>query len=96
MECIPVTEKRQGRKRLRDVESWKKNKTKIAKDSGEIYKTYKGDVVDAKNEVRLTCHCHYHCTSRVNSKEKERIFSDEQYLHGLIMRSSPRKKKNTC
>ena len=67
MECIPVTEKRQGRKRLRDVESWKKKKTKIAKDSGEVYKTYKGDVVDAKKGVTLTCCCHYHCTSRVNS-----------------------------
>ena len=95
---------RQGRKRLRCVDQWKRKRIKIRKDSGKSYKTYKGDRRSSKQpSVCLSCRCQRHCSSRVSMAERERIFDDfyklgdhdsqNKYLFGLIERSSPKQRR---
>ena len=89
-----------GRKRLRCVERWVKNKKKNKKDSGKAYTTYRGERRGHKQPaVALSCRCQHHCSSHVTMEDRQRIFEDfyqlgshdtqNKYLYGLIERSVP-------
>ena len=89
-----------GRKRLRCVERWVKNKKKNKKDSGKAYTTYRGERRGRKQPaVALSCRCQHHCSSHVTMEDRQRIFEDfyqlgshdtqNKYLYGLIERSVP-------
>ena len=92
-----------GRKRLRCVERWVKNK-KIKKDSGKAYTTYRGERRGCKQPaIALSCHCQHHCSSHMTMEDRQRIFKDfyqlgshdtqNKYLYGLMERSVPRQRR---
>jgi hypothetical protein len=82
----------QGRKRLRHEPNWARNKQKRRKDMGKAYATYhgKGESVDKKKLVSVSCKCKFNCTVRVNVEERKRIFKD--FISSLAMMN----KLNTC
>lgn len=103
-ECSGPPFENQGRKRLRCVEQWAKNKRKKQKDSGKAYNTYRGEPRARKRPpIALACRCQHHCSSRVTSEDRKRIFEDfyklgnhddqNKYLYGLIERSVPRQRR---
>ena len=91
-----------GRKWVRCVEEWVKNK-KIRKDSGKAYTTYHGELKRCKRQVALTCHCQHHCSSHVTMEDRQRIFDDfyqlgshdtqNKYIYGLIERCVPKQRR---
>ncbi|CAH1111545.1 unnamed protein product [Psylliodes chrysocephalus] len=63
------------RKRMRNPESWEKNKRKKNRNSGQVYTTVNGKSV-AKRRMGVTCSekCRIKCSSKVNDNERQRIF----------------------
>ena len=91
-------EGQQGRKRLRCVEQWARNKRKTSEKS---YKTCSGERRSHKQpSVSHSCRCQHHCSSRVTMEERKRTFNDfykladhdtqNKYLFGLIECTSPK------
>ena len=100
----PPPESRKGRKRLRCVDQWTRNRRKARKDSGKSYKTCSGERRGRKQPpLALRCRCQHHCASRLSLAERKRIFDDfyelgdsdaqNKYLFGLLERSSPKQRR---
>ena len=99
-------ERPQGRKRLRHEPNWTRNKQKRRKDEGRAYATYhgKGESVNKKKLLPVSCKCLFNCSARVNIAERKRIFKDfyklsshseqNKYLFGLISRTPPTRKRS--
>ena len=76
---LAQTEGRRGRKWLRCIDQWERNKRKTKKDSGKSYKMCSGKLISPKQpSVTLSCRCQNHSSSRVTTEERKHIF-DEFY-----------------
>ena len=73
---MDVTEEsqRKGRKRLRQLDKWTRNKNKKLKVSGKEYVDSKGRIVKKTTMRAITCRCSYCCHRNVSSEEAEQIF----------------------
>jgi len=86
-ESIPVKpeESKTSRKRVRNVDGWKRNKIKRARESGSAYVSHKGVFVSAKRPCVKSClcreKCRYRCSEKVNDASRQEIFSR---FYGMI------------
>ena len=93
-----------GRKGVRWVDQWVKNKKKSKKDSGKAYRTYRSQRISRKQPASsLSCRCQHYCSSLVTVADMKRIFNDfyklgshdtqNKYLFGLIERCIHRQRR---
>lgn len=68
-----------SRKRKRNVNLWKRNKNKIARNAGLAYVTYKNVAVPAKNPnvLNVLCreNCRRNCTEKFSMDQRQSLFS---------------------
>ena len=105
VERIPVKpeDSKTSRKRVRNVDGWKRNKIKRARESGSAYISHRGVHVSAKKPCVKSClcreKCRYHCSENVNDASRQEIFSrfygltstaQDAHLFGCITASEPK------
>ena len=68
---------KRSRKRQRNEKQWKKNITKLRKNSGQSYVTSSGIIKRAKL-IQSGCglNCKNKCQSKINSEQREKIFHE--------------------
>jgi len=74
VEMIVSVQKR-GRKRIRNPDNWIRNKRKRACQSGEMYVSSRGKVVNARHRLPTpNCNCRYKCSEQVSETARDVAF----------------------
>lgn len=71
-----LLEATKSRKRVRKVQTWKRNLAKFKRNSGQEYVGRKGEVHHAKSVKAYNHTCRYKCTDNFSEETRNRIFSD--------------------
>ena len=62
-----------GRKRVRNFDSWAKNKRKFKRTAGQEYRNVRGNIVPAKLFTPVECNCRFKCSEQVSSENQKAI-----------------------
>lgn len=99
-----VTEKKKGKKRVRNEKNWKRNVMKIKKAKGEEYINTKKTKIP-KKKTGPNCNCQKGCFNKINDEQKQNILrqfydvgdknKQDIYLGGLISVSNVKRKRPT-
>ena len=74
--CSPLKQSAKPRKRQRNMESWKRNQRKHARQHGFAYTSSAGKHVEAKH-ICLSgdlCHCRLECSDRIPAADRQKLF----------------------
>ena len=98
---IDVGSQQKSRKRHRNKNLWKRNKIKRAREKGEYYVSYTGEVIEAKSAPlrEVLCRCKFKCNDGLSDNQRLLIFNayynlsteaKNTYLFGCLQTGSPK------
>lgn len=99
--------KKLTRKRLRNSKNWKRNVSKVNRQSGKSYKNAKGEIQPARKPKSIGCShtstCPFQCMSKINQEGRQAIFdsywelsdSEKRHFYVANVKKSECKRKRT-
>lgn len=85
---VNVVDEKKGRKRKIKHEGWKRQKSKVARNSGKSYLSFSGNVVPEKTFFDGNCICSRRCHLLLSIQERKRIFENFYNLSNFNLQTS--------
>lgn len=78
-----VPQKKKGKKRVKTEANWKKNKTKLLKNSGKAYTSVRGKQIQSRKMKPACDNCTFNCSTKFTNEERKQIFDTYWALESL-------------